>query len=237
MRPGDEFIRLFNELSSVLQVMTGKSDNVIFSQLLEVACKISPTIHRSKSFLKAMGDLRNAIVHDRNYPEVVIADPRPEVIAQFQRILETIKSPTKVIPKFQRKILVFLEQDALGVVLGHMQENDYSQVVVHIDKEYRILSSEGIVRWLSSARQDGLADIEGASVKDVYGHEDPKAHRHMARNETTDAAILAFERAITDGIPRLQAIVITNSGKPTEQPLGIITPWDLLEIAGKNDLA
>jgi hypothetical protein len=59
----------------------------------------------------------------------------------------------------------------------------------------------------------------------------------MARDETVDAAIFAFEHAIEEGIPRLQAILITNSGRPTETPIGIMTPWDLLGVGGSNDLS
>lgn len=235
MRPGDKFIAIYNELTMVLQEATGASKQVAFFELLERAGKIRPSIRRELPFLKSMGNLRNAIVHDRQYPETIIADPRQEVFEQFQKTLETIKSPTKVIPKFQRQISIFKHQDPLSDILAHMQQNDYSQVVVYVNAEFRILSSEGIVRWLSCARQVGLADIEGASAQDVYMHEEQQIDNcYMARNETTDAAILAFENAISEGIPRLPAILITNSGKLTEKPLGIITPWDLIGIAGNK---
>jgi predicted transcriptional regulator len=237
MRPGDKFVKLFNELSELLQSRTGLSKDITFNHLLRTAGETNPTVNRSNHFLKKMGELRNAIVHDAVYPEEIIADPHPEVIQRFEKTLGMIKSPTKVIPKFQREVKVFAVQDSINAALAHMQENDYSQIAVQINHEYGILSSEGIVRWLSCARHIGLADLERASVGDVYEHEDKKAHRHMARIETTDAAILAFENAIAEGIPRLQAILITNSGKPNEKPLGIITPWDLLGIANKNDLA
>jgi predicted transcriptional regulator len=234
MRPGDKFVTIYNELTMVLQEATAASKQVAFFELLERAAKVRPSIRRELPFLKSMGNLRNAIVHDREYPEAIIADPRQEVLEQFQNTLETIKSPTKVIPKFQRQIFVFPPQDPLGAILAHMQQNDYSQVVVYVNEEFRILSSEGIVRWLSCARQVGLADIEGTSVRDVYMHEEKIGHYCMARNETTDAAILAYENAISEGIPRLPAILITNSGKPTEKPLGIITPWDLIGITGNK---
>jgi len=107
MRPGDEFIQLFNELSNILQGKTGSPNDVSFSQILETVAEKSLTIHHSKNFLRSIGDLRNAIVHDRHYPEKIIADPRPEVIEELKKILEKIKSPTKVIPKFKRQIKVF----------------------------------------------------------------------------------------------------------------------------------
>jgi hypothetical protein len=56
----------------------------------------------------------------------------------------------------------------------------------------------------------------------------------MARKETVDAAIIAFENAISKGIPRLPAILITERGKAIEPPIGIITPWDLIGISGEK---
>lgn len=234
MRSGDKFVKLYNELTVVLREMTDATNQVTFSKLLDRAASSMPTIRRKLPFLKSMGRLRNAIVHDRNYPEIVIADPRQETLKKFEEILEMIKSPPRVIPRFQAQITVFSSEDPLGMALSHMHENDYSQVVVQVNGEYRILSSEGIVRWMSGARQVGLADIEAATVGNVYVHEEQTGHCYMSRNETTDAVIVAFEEAISKGLPRLLAILITHSGKPTEKPLGIITPWDLIGISGNQ---
>ena len=235
MRPGDEFVRLFNELRTVLQQKTGLTNGVKFYRLVEDASAKDLTTKRHTAFLKSVCDLRNAIVHDRHYPEEVIADPRREVLQRLKQVLEIIKSPSKVIPRFKAEIKPFAAQDQLGAALEYMQQNDYSQVVVQISSEFRILSSEGIAKWLSDAREVGLADLGGAVVQDAYHYEDERAQRYMARDETVDAAILAFEHAIEEGIPRLQAILITHSGRPTEPPLGIITPWDLLGFGGNDD--
>ncbi|MBC2732798.1 MAG: CBS domain-containing protein [Desulfobacteraceae bacterium] len=234
MRSGDKFVKIYNELAIALQEATATPDNVPFFELLEIASKSKPTIRRKIPFLKSMGRLRNAIVHDRHYPEAVIADPRQEVLEEFEAILERIKSPTLIIPFFQKQILFFLPEDPLGKALSHMQQNDFSQVVVLVDGNYRILSSEGIVRWVSNAKQVGLADVEGATIRDIYAYEEQTGCCYMGRNETTDAAILAFENAISKGIPRLPAILITHNGKPTEKPIGIITPWDLIGISGNQ---
>ncbi len=235
MRPGDEFVGLFNELRTVLQQKTALTNDVSFYRLVEAASAKDLTTKRHTRFLKSVCDLRNAIVHDLHYPKEVIADPRPEVIERLKQVLEMIKSPPKVIPRLRGEIRSFAAQDQLGTILGYMQENDYSQVVVRIGVAFRILSSEGIVRWLSGSREVGLADLDGAVVDDAYHHEDERGQRYMARDETVDAAILAFEHAIEEGIPRLHAILITNGGKSTEEPLGIITPWDLLGLGGSND--
>ncbi len=39
----------------------------------------------------------------------------------------------------------------------------------------------------------------------------------------------AFTHAIERKQPRIYAILVTQNGKPSERPLGIVIPWDLLE--------
>src|SRR5205809_7240861 len=101
MRPGDKFIKLFNELSQVLQTTTGSSKDIAFSQFLKIAGEINPTVRRSRQFLKGMGELRNAIVHDPDYPTEIIADTHPEVIERVEKTLEMIKPATQVSLRFQ----------------------------------------------------------------------------------------------------------------------------------------
>lgn len=47
------------------------------------------------------------------------------------------------------------------------------------------------------------------------------------RGRITDAHE-AFASALERQQPRLFAVIITDSGRPTEPPIGIVTPWDLL---------
>lgn len=237
MRPGDEFIKAYNEVCEFLRAKTGLSKEVPFYQLVDIASKKYLAIGRRANLLKSMGDLRNAIVHHRCYPEVVIADPRPEIIEQLKQILESIRAPIRVIPLFQKEIKLFAVEDHLSEALAHMHDNDFSQIVVQVRSEFRILSAEGIMGWLRTACADGIADTGSATIGDAYRFEDEKAHRYMPRNATVDAAISAFEHALAEGVPRLQAILITNSGRATEKPMGIITTWDLLRYAGNNDMA
>jgi hypothetical protein len=235
MRPGDKFVELFSHIENILSKRVASRKRIPFHELVDAASAKDATTRHWRGFLKDVGDLRNAIVHRAHYPREIVADPRPEFIRQLKKVFELIKSPQKIIPRFQRKIRLFAAQDQLGAALAYMQQNDYSQVVVQISSEFRILSSEGIVRWLSDAREVGLADLGGAVVQDAYRHEGATEQRYMARDETVDAALSAFEHAIEEGIPRLHAILITHSGKPTEGPLGIITPWDLLGLGGNDD--
>jgi len=53
----------------------------------------------------------------------------------------------------------------------------------------------------------------------------------MSRSQTVYEAMDTFMLAIEQKRPRIYALLITEHGRPTESPLGIVTPWDLLSIA------
>ena len=52
--------------------------------------------------------------------------------------------------------------------------------------------------------------------------------RLLPKDATVDEALDVFRSSLHGQKPRLFAIMITGHGRPGEQPLGIITPRDLL---------
>jgi len=237
MRSGDRFIREFNKLENLLRRKAGTSEHRTFSKLVDIVADRDPTVRRRKDLLKGFGRLRNAIVHHPEYPERILADPRPEIVEELVRVLKDIDAPEKLIPRFHKRIRIFAVSDSLVECLNFMEENDFSQVVVASNGRYVLLSSEGIVGWLRSARDVGLADLGEATVGDALRFEGEDNCRYLSQYKPVDAAIDTFEQALAQGIPRLQAILVAQNGRAEEKPLGIITPWDLLGSVSSNELA
>jgi len=228
MRNGDLFIQKFNELDNLLHNITNLDRNIPFSSAVDHASIEKVTVRRHKDILKSIGRLRNAIVHYRAYPEKILADPRPEVIEELESVLAAIATPQKLIPKFQKSIRIFNDDNPLSGCLIFMKENNFSQIVVAHEGAHVLLSSEGIVKWLENARDVGLADLEETTIENVLEFEDRNICQYLSRDDLLDEAFEKFEQAISNGVPRLQAILISENGKPQERPLGIVTPWDLL---------
>jgi len=228
MRNVDLFLQRYNKLDALLRERTGLGAEIPYAQVVERAAQKDAAVRRRKERLLAIGRLRNAIIHHREYPEQILADPRVETIKDLESLLAEIENPVKVIPKYRREVKVFSDQHFLIESLSYMKNNDFSQIVVLVEHQHTILSTEGIAKWLENAREVGLADLERALIADALEYEDQSICRYMSRSEPVDAAYEMFEKAIAKGIPRLQAVLITHNGQPHERPLGIITPWDLL---------
>ncbi len=226
MDRGQRFIQLYNQLSRYLREHSDSDSNLPFYQLIRVASTTHSTVRRYLADLKEYGDLRNAIVHNQTYPQQIIAEPTEETMTHFTRIVENVTAPKHLVPTFQKNIHLFSPQAPLVEAIDYMKFKEFSQVIVQGKDGLSLLSLESIGLWFAEQLKANMS-IANVSIADALVHERLDNAVFMARNALVDDAREAFS-----GIPnhpRLMAIIITNTGKRVEQPLGIITPWDLLK--------
>jgi predicted transcriptional regulator len=133
-----------------------------------------------------------------------------------------------LIPTFLQTIWCFSPGESLATALRYMRDEDFSQVVAQREGKLCLLSAEGITRWL--ADQNEPVDLDGVTVGDVLPYDPPDGFRVLGAAETVESARHIFQRG-----PRVFAVIITEHGTATETPLGIVTPWDVLEeVYGAN---
>jgi len=158
---GDRFLVLYNQLVDYFRARVEADEWVTFSALVkEISIGNSAVRYHKRQLLK-YGELRNAIVHSKTYPDVSIADPHDDTLADFERITEAILAPTKLATQFQKNIRVFDGDEPLVDALRYMKANNFSQVVVRADGRLRLLTTEGVTEWLASQ-----ADALFLQVKD-----------------------------------------------------------------------
>lgn len=228
MRRADRFVELYNQLGDYLLRITGEHRYVSYYELISAAARHHTVVRRYAADLRKYGDLRNAIVHDRGYPAQIIAEPSEAALLRFATIVDHIIKP-KRLEAFSRKLRCFSKDEPLVAGLRYMRDHDYSQVVVRDSGAIALLTTEGIARWLEQQTEQDIISIVDARVGDALAHEVADSFIVMSRDEMIDSAHAAFTSAIELGQPRLVAVIVTQNGRRTETPLGIVTPWDLLE--------
>jgi hypothetical protein len=229
MEKVDVFLTLYNSLNDYLEQNAGQASS--FVDRLEALAPKHRIIRQNIAKLKDYRDLRNILVHRHDPNGGIIAIPTEQALQEFEQIVQTLVSPSKLIPQFQRDIHLFFPSDPLAIALRYMGDNDYSQVVVQAEKNFSLLTVEGIARWLEEQAKDEIIDIKDAHIEDAQKHERAENVSFMNRNQTADDALSTFRLAIEQKRPRIYALLITERGKLTEKPLGIVTPWDLLPFA------
>jgi predicted transcriptional regulator len=230
MHTSEAFLAIFSEVEKWLRVSAGADKTISFYQLVEVNALSNPIVRRYKDDLKEYADLRNAIVHERSDGHV-IAEPNERAVSNFDRIKVALLKPPKVIPQFQMQVRTRASEESIGSALTDMREGSFSQLpVVKSGSVVALLTSETVVRWLASELANDIVSLQETPIHAVLEHvEDEDHYCFLSRNASLHEVITKFEEFTSRG-KDLDAILITDSGKPDQKLLGILTVYDLPAI-------
>ena len=227
MSSADKFISIFNTLEDWLKNNFSEGTHNRFFQLIEMAAEKNRAVQRHQAFLKSMGNLRNAILHDREFPQKIVADPREDIVAEFDTILNKIMEPMKLTTKATLEVDVFTPQTKLAHILELMRQKDYSQVIVkHLDDTFGLLTREGISMWVETNIEEDVVSIKETMLKDVLPFEKEQCWVFVPRQINIYDAITE----LSDHSHRIQALIITENGLSHQKPLGLFTVWEMKEI-------
>jgi predicted transcriptional regulator len=133
-------------------------------------------------------------------------------------------------PAFKRTVTTKQKADTLADVLRSIREHDYSQYPVYDEKTYvGLLTENGITRWLAEhvATQLELVDLSEVSIGTVLRQEEARRMNCQFAGRNSTVAEIRSKFAEHE---LLEAVLITEKGRPAEKLLGIATRWDLLRV-------
>jgi hypothetical protein len=226
---GDRFEGFYNKIDALLRKKAGGAKTLSFSFVVNEAAKRDPTVRVIRDDLLEYADLRNAIVHDRGKAPVLLADPRDDVVAKIAKIWHHLSHP-KLLRVIRRPVplRIFTADLILADSLLYMRENDFSQVIVLRDGQHKILSTDGIARWLEAKSNEDIISLSEARLSEVLTFELRDSFIYLKANDTADRAREVFANDVGK---RIFCILVTESGNAREKPINVVTPWDF--VAGK----
>jgi predicted transcriptional regulator len=224
----EEFVAAYNGIDQYLRKALRREQSVPYSVLLSEYARSHSYWKDTADYLRMIGDLRNCIIHGKTKPYDYLAIPTHMMVERLATILERLKNPERVIPKFKRKVRMVLISDSIVEVLKAIPETDFSQFPVYAGKSFEgLLTENGITRWLARHVSNGLSLVELAkiTVGDTLKNEEKRKNwSFIPRNMTFDELKEAFA---TNSL--LEATLITENGDSSETLLGIATRWDILQ--------
>ena len=184
--------------------------------------------------------------------------PTATTVAQLEAIDEELRKPVSLRALAAKEVVTISIDDRIGRVLSLVREKGFVRFPVR--REGRIvalLTASGVVRWIAShdlesctlpaavqvprgpagaldvrvpaGASDGeriICAIASVTVGEVLARDHRKDEfAIVARDATADLALSMWTRN-----PRLEAIIVTDRGRPDETPLGIATATDLIKL-------
>jgi hypothetical protein len=145
------------------------------------------------------------------------------------RIGSTVNAPSnepKAIPTFQKDVRVFETVEKLREALRYMEAHEFTQVVVRRRGKIELLSTEGVVKWLTTALPAGRGRISSPSIAEVMPFEKRGTFAVMKPSDPVSAVHAALRGDA--GRPKVSVVIITDDGTSRGRPIGFVTPWDML---------
>lgn len=222
------FLDRFHNIETMLRQQLRQKEHISFSYLVEQAAKQNSLIRQKAERLKSFGRLRNAIQHGSGLNGEAIAEPHDKIVEEIIDIEEKLRSPKRM-NHFFREVYSLTGTDSMSKMLQLVHEFQYSQFpVFNSEGEFISLVTEsGITNWLASKVKDDLISLEETRVSDLISVDElAETYRFISRRNTIYEAKDYFLQAANEG-RKLEALLITESGKSNQSLLGILTHWDL----------
>lgn len=222
----DRFKTAFNEIHKFMQEslhMRGEPFGVCLDKMLE------QDLVRKKdfTFLHDCRELRNFVVHNQ---DLYMAIPAVPVLERIEQILNYLIKEPVVYPEFATEVQIVNASDTMYRVMKIIEDTQYTQFPVYEgDKFINLLTENVLTRWLAKhvvkIQEMGFADLRETASDALKLHDDEEHWEFIPRHMTIVAATALFAEK-----PVLEALIITERGKVTETPIGILTRSDALDM-------
>lgn len=223
----DRFLNAFAAIEREMKIMLNLKDHRPFFELVNKSSKINPLINRHRFDLKEYSELRNAIVHDRSGGEI-IAEPNDDTVTKIEKIAGLLLEPPKVTPLFAGDVLILSAGDPVSKAIRELSRHAYTQApVLEKGTLAGLLTLKILVKWMGSRLAENDLDIENTTVKDLLDQAGNTDGYEIVNKDRSLVEIPElFYRWQNEG-SKLEAVLITERGDPSEKILGIITNRDL----------
>lgn len=228
----ERFIYAYNRIEKEMQKLSGLNNGFMpFSRLIDKTKGNNAIIRRYEMDLREFGDLRNAIVHSRTGKDFVIAEPHASIVEMIEQIDKELSEPLTVGQMYRRRVHTMQAHDTLEAALRLMKEKHFNQIPIYDRREFvGLVTPTGITYWLTDQATGQNISWEMPTLYDIYLHEKHrKSYAFIKASQTVYEAEEYFKKAFSRG-RRMEALLITEHGRPHEKLLGIITPLDLVRI-------
>jgi CBS domain-containing protein len=228
-----QLIELYNEVDAFMRQLYGRDKYADHNFLIQELAAKNRVIARHQQEMRAVAQLRNSLVHNPfAHIEGPISQPHPEVVNRYRKIRDSLLYPLDAlniaIPA-SKIYTATLTTNAIEL-LRTMNKNIYTHVpIMEGERLVGIFSENTLLSFLADAGEAIIT--KDMTVADFAKHIPLEAHASevfifLPKSARLSQIFEVFNKAIHKH-ERIGMVFITEHGKGTEKPLGIITAWDL----------
>ncbi|WP_066321776.1 CBS domain-containing protein [Bacillus sp. FJAT-29814] len=225
----ERFEVAYNQVHDALKDIVQINDER-FVVLVKVGAKKYQVIETFKKDLEQYARLRNAIVHEKMEVGFYIAEPNAKVVNHIEKIANILSKPNYALSIASKNVINFDYNDSILKVTAAIRDHGYSKFPVYKNKTCQgLLTASSIMKWMAKNMENNIVNLSDVKVSDIMAIEKQHPIDFISKEINIFEVEDIFEKAHKKK-SKLEAVIITENGRSDERPLGIITPWDLIEI-------
>ncbi len=219
----ERFLDAYASIEASLNRILGKAEYVNFSILLKQGARTNSVVKNHLSELKEFAELRNAIVHQRGSQEEIIAQPSDSATISIERIAYLLEKDQRMLSFATTPVKYAYMDTTQKQLLNMMLETHTTKIPVYGKDGFMGLAT---METIAKNAMNGKTELTAADLIDKT-----KENRVVFFDKTQkiQAAIYEFDDAMNAN-RAAPIILITENGKTSEKPIGIIASFDLARI-------
>jgi hypothetical protein len=226
----ERFEVAFNQIHSWLRKNIKGNHSDKFTDLLKNGFPQHSLIRKNYYDLKMFARLRNSIVHEKVGQGFYIAEPHENVVQQIEKIANLVYQPKYALLIGTKPVVYYQEDARLFDVLDVIKTKPYSIFPIYDQNGFKwLLTAECIIQWLAQNPSNAKLHLDLIKIKNLYEFSINRSVEFVGKETDMFEVEEIFEHFHQKN-RRLEAVIITATGKKAEKPLAIITPRDLVEM-------
>lgn len=225
----EKFLDTFNLIEKHLKSKYNNGYYIPFGDLVRKASGKEGVIKRFREDLFVYSDLRNVMVHNTRINGRMIAEPLDDVVNKIEQIWTQIQHPEKV-SIFKKDVFYCFTDDKLLKALQLMHEHKISQIpIIEKGEIVDVLNANHITDWLAAKE---IVTPAETTISEVLGNASRNKNFEIISGNMSvfDAAEIYKNSYLKPPVNwYYDALIITPTGKPSEQMIGIIVLKDIAE--------
>ncbi len=227
----DEFLDLYRQLEALTREAYGLSESQSPVKFLAERAEFRSV----RTELDYCREVRNLLSHNPKLNDRYAVEPSTELIRLLERTVRQVRNPLRVekIAVGRDRILCRTMDDLILPAMREMSVHVYSRIpILKNGAVCGVFSENTLLNYLidrETVRLDENARF--SDIRDYLGLDANRSesYRFVSRRLPAWSAAELFEKAL-DRADRIGMLFVTQSGKPSEKLLGILTAWDVVGI-------
>ncbi len=224
------FINCYNKIDSALRTQGDMKRSISYTEAVKRAARTNELVRKYEDDLIDYGRLRNAIVHNSDDNEV-IAEPKTEVVENYERITNLICTPPLAIDTVCNKNFYKIEyNEKIADVMKLMYQNGVSNLPIYKNQMLIGVANANKLTKLMGKKIYEKVDINNYIIETTI--EESLKEMMFDNYYTISDSKITLDKVLnlfTEN-RKLLIIIITKTGSLLESPIGIISVGDIMDI-------